>query len=126
VLKNCLANNPAAPWVAPIVKTWPDEYVDPAAVNAVGKVPSGYTGTYRLDPRDAIVVYGEMPPPGHYMSLQTWEFSQNGRWSADTYAKWKKTAESARPHAVPVRHDPARQPWVGAVPERLRAGRHRQ
>jgi hypothetical protein len=97
VLKNCLANNPAAPYVAPIVKTWPDEYVDPAAVNAFGKVPSGYTGTYRLDPRDAIVVYGEMPPPGRYMSLQTWEFSQNGRWSADTYAKWEKTADRPVP-----------------------------
>lgn len=97
VLKNCLANNPAAPYVAPVVKTWPGEYVDPAAMNAFGKTPPGYTGTYRLDPQDAIVVYGRMPPPGRYMSLQTWEFSQNGRWSADTYARWAKTPDRPVP-----------------------------
>ncbi|MBM9435017.1 hypothetical protein [Actinacidiphila bryophytorum] len=91
VLKNCLANNPAAPYVSPIVKTWPDEYVDPAAVNAFGKTKPGYTGSFRLDPQDAIVLYGKMPPPGRYMSLQTWEFSQNGRWTPGDYDKWQNT-----------------------------------
>ncbi len=33
-LKNCFQANPAAPYVIPVVKSWPDEYVDPATVNA--------------------------------------------------------------------------------------------
>lgn len=91
MLKNCFANNPAAPYVTPVVKTWPGEYVNPAAVNAFGRTRPGYTTTYRLDPRDAIVMYGKMPPPGRYMGLQTWEFSQHGRWKARDYLKWART-----------------------------------
>ncbi|MFF9166915.1 MULTISPECIES: hypothetical protein [unclassified Streptomyces] len=88
-LHNCYANNPAAPYVVPVVKTWPGEYVDPATVNAFGPTRAGYSSTYRLDPRDALVLYGKMPPPGRYMGLQTWEFSQRGRWSDSDYAKWQ-------------------------------------
>ncbi|MEO3785673.1 hypothetical protein ABGB12_20280 [Actinocorallia sp. B10E7] len=92
VLKNCLLNNPSAPYVVPIVKTWPNEYVDPKMVNAFGGTRPGYNVTYRLDPREAIVIYGKMPPPGRYMGVQTWQFSQNGRWRENDYRKWKRTA----------------------------------
>ncbi|MGW2745410.1 hypothetical protein [Streptomyces sp. NPDC001450] len=97
LLKNCLANNPAAPYVTPVVKTWPNEYVDPATVNALGRTRPGYTTTYRLDPRDAVVIYGKMPPPGRYMGLQTWEFSQWGQWKASDYLKWERTADRPVP-----------------------------
>ena len=30
VLHSCLGNNPAAPYVIPVVPAWPDEWVDPA------------------------------------------------------------------------------------------------
>ncbi|MBQ1092866.1 hypothetical protein [Streptomyces sp. B93] len=89
-LRNCYANNPAAPYVVPVVKSWPDEYVDPALTNAFGRTKPGYTSTYRLDPRDALVIYGKMPPPGRYMGLQTWEFSQHGRWRTSDYLKWER------------------------------------
>ncbi|WP_431961419.1 hypothetical protein [Actinacidiphila sp. bgisy160] len=92
LLKNCLANNPAAPYVTPVLKTWPNEYVDPATVNAFGRIRPGYSATYRLDPRDAVVIYGKMPPPGRYMSLQTWQFSQTGQWRTADYLKWEHTA----------------------------------
>jgi hypothetical protein len=91
VLKNCSLNNPAGPYVEAVVKSWPKEYVDPAAVNAFGEIRPGYSATYRLDPREAIVIYGKMPPPGKYMGLQTWEFSQDGRWKAEDYYKWAHT-----------------------------------
>ncbi|MGW3357180.1 hypothetical protein ACWDFL_17425 [Streptomyces bungoensis] len=91
-MKNCWANNPAAPYVTPIVKTWPNEYVDPATVNAFGRLRPGYSGAYRLEPRDAVVVYGKMPPPARYMGLQTWEFSQNGQWRSGDRLKWENTA----------------------------------
>ncbi|WP_225835180.1 hypothetical protein [Streptomyces sp. NK08204] len=91
-LKNCLLNNPAAPYVSPVVKTWPDEYVDPATVNAFGRTRSGYSATYRLDPRDAIVLYGKMPPPGRYMSLQSWEFSRRGQWKTSDAPDGRRSA----------------------------------
>ncbi len=92
-LKNCYANNPAAPYVLPVVKTWPGEYVDPAAVNAFGKTRPGHTATYRLGERDALVMYGKMPPPGRYMGLQTFEFSQHGHWKTSDYLKWQSTVD---------------------------------
>ena len=75
VYHNCFGNNPAAPYVLPVVKSWPDEYVDPAMDNSMVSTPPGYSATYRLDPREAIIVFGRMPPPARYMGLQTWIWS---------------------------------------------------
>jgi len=30
--------------------------------NLVGPIPPGYSATYRLDPREASVIYGQLPP----------------------------------------------------------------
>ncbi len=79
IMKNCFGNNPAAPYIFPIVKSWPDEYVDPATVNAFGKTRAGYSATYRLGQREAIVVFGKLPPPGRYMGLQSYVFSGEAR-----------------------------------------------
>jgi len=61
--------------VMPVVKSWPDEYVDPAMKNGFGRTRPGYSVTYRLDPREAIILFGRMPPPAKYMGLQTWMFT---------------------------------------------------
>jgi len=74
VFRNCFGNNPASPYVMPIVKPWPEEYVDPAMKDGFGKTRPGYSAIYRLDPREAIIVFGRMPPPAKYMGLQTWMF----------------------------------------------------
>ena len=97
-LKNCFAANAAAPYVIPVVKSWPNEYVDPGMATAFGPTLPGYTGgVYRLRPREAIVLYGKMPPPGRYMSLQTWEWSQQGRWKAKDRKKWANTSDRPIP-----------------------------
>lgn len=75
VTLNCYANNPASPYVVSAVKPWPDEYVDPATSDAYGRTRPGYSTTYRMDPREAIVLFGTMPPPGKYMSLQSYVFT---------------------------------------------------
>ncbi len=74
--------------MAAVVKPWPDEYLDPAVANVMGGVVPGYSGTYRLDPREALVIYGRLPPPGKYFSLQTWVYSQEGHWNQSAYAYW--------------------------------------
>ena len=96
-LQNCVMANPAAPYVLPIVKPWPDEYVDPAAVNAIVETEPGYSATYRLDPREAIVVFGRMPPPARYMGLQTVVFSENGPWQPEEYDRWASVADPTFP-----------------------------
>lgn len=91
--RNCFLANPAAPYVVPVLKAWPDEYVDPATVNSTVQTDPGEIAIYRLDPREAIVVYGEMPPPGRYMGVQTWLFSRHGKWSPRDYDYWANTAD---------------------------------
>jgi hypothetical protein len=90
VFHNCFGNNPAAPYVMPVVKSWPDEYVDPAMKNGFGRTRPGHSATYRLDPREAIVFFGRMPPPARYMGLQTWIgttgwVSEDSPWDEDAY-----------------------------------------
>ena len=75
ILEFC-GNDPDSPYVILAVKSWPDEFVDPATVNAFGKTRRGYSATYRLDPREAIIVLGELPPPGKYTGLQSWVFTK--------------------------------------------------
>lgn len=97
VLENCYGNNPAAPYVVPVVKTWPEEYVDPAMTNAFGRTRPGYTTTPRLDPREAIIFYGKMPPPARYLGLQTWIattgwVSEESPWDKKAYADFEPVA----------------------------------
>lgn len=92
VFKNCFGNNPAAPYVMPVVKSWPDEYVDPAMKNGFGRTRPGYSVTYRLDPREAIILFGRMPPPARYMGLQTWILTSG--WLSDD-SPWNRDACSS-------------------------------
>lgn len=83
VLHTCLGNNPAAPYVFPVVPPWPDhrgpgEWVDPATIGAFGKTADGYNVSYRLDPHEALVILAQMPPPADYFGIQTYLFTRAG------------------------------------------------
>jgi hypothetical protein len=85
VLGSCLGNNPAAPYVMATVPAWPDEWVDPATAGMVGPTEEGTNPSYRLDPHEAIVIYGVLPPPAAYFGLQTYLFSRQGnKWDQDS------------------------------------------
>jgi hypothetical protein len=97
VYSNCFGNNPASPYVVPVVKSWPDEYVDPAMKNGMGRTRPGYSSTYRLDRKEAIIVFGKMPPPARYLGLQTWIWttgwlSDDSPWNTDAYNYFKDIA----------------------------------
>jgi len=77
---SCYGNNPAAPYVVLTVPPWPEEYVDPKYGNMWGPSHKGYNDIYRLDPREAIVILGQLPPPGAYFSEQTWVFTRQGEF----------------------------------------------
>lgn len=84
VLHTCLGNNPAAPYVIPIVPSWPDEWVDPGTAGMLGPTEEGYSASYRLDPREAIVIVAQLPPPARYFGLQTYLLSRPGEWHTDS------------------------------------------
>lgn len=116
-LKNCTGNNPASPYMMPVVKSWPNEHVGPSPVNSYGPVRPGYTPFFRMDPRDAIVIYGQMPPPGKYMSEQTYFWSQPGHWKAKDYRRWAHTPNRPFPMqylfaTIPPNHPKAGRTWI--------------
>lgn len=74
---SCYGNNPAAPYVTFAVPPWPGEFVNDKS-NLWGPSPEGYNDIYRLDPREAIVILGRLPPPAAYFGEQTYLFSREG------------------------------------------------
>jgi hypothetical protein len=83
VMNTCYGNNPAAPYVIPIVPPWPNhpgpgEWVDPALIGALGETADGYKATYRFDPHEALVILAQMPPPAAYFGVQTYLFTRAG------------------------------------------------
>lgn len=80
VMKSCYGNNPAAPYVLFAAPAWPDEFVDPATQMAFGPTLAGYNATFRLDPREAIVIFGHLPPQAAYFGLQTYLFTREGTY----------------------------------------------
>ena len=114
-LKSCFGANPAAPYVAAVVKSWPNEYVERSTVDAFGPLGRGYSVTYRLDPREAIVIYGQMPPPGRYIGLQTDEWSQPGHWKAKDYSRWARDPRRPWPMQYMFSTMPPNHPKSGRV-----------
>jgi len=84
LLGSCLANNPAAPYISSAVPPWPEEFVDPADSSVFGPSIEGYNDVYRLDPREAIVILGQLPPPAAYFSEQTYLFSRQGTYDTNS------------------------------------------
>jgi len=83
----CYGNNPASPYVVSTLPAWPEEFVDKKYSNLWGPSQTGYHDVYRFDPREAIVILGQLPPPAAYFSEQTWLFTREGTYdqSSQTY-----------------------------------------
>jgi hypothetical protein len=75
---NCYGNNPVAPYIFPVMPAWPEEFVDRALLNLFGAMPEGFTAVYRLDPREAVIVLGHLPPPGKYFGIQSYLVTREG------------------------------------------------
>lgn len=86
-------NNPAAPYVIATVAPWKDEFVDPAFANIWKPSKNGFNDIYRLDPHEAIVIMGQLPPPGSFFSEQTWNFSRQGTFDPNN-SRYQEIANS--------------------------------
>jgi hypothetical protein len=89
VMGSCFLNNPASPYVLPVMPIWPEEFLDPATGNAFGATNSGYSVTYRFDPREAIVILGQLPPKAKYFGLQSYLITREGDYNKES-AMYKK------------------------------------
>jgi len=76
----CFGNNPAAPYITFAVPPWPEEYVDPVEGNIFGPSLAGYNDIYRFDPREAVVILGQLPPPASYFGQQTYLSTRKGTY----------------------------------------------
>ena len=85
-MSTCYGNNPAAPYITFSVPPWPEEYIDPATDEAFGQNLEGFSTSYRLDPREAIIILGKLPPPASYFGLQTYLFTHQGAFHTDSPA----------------------------------------
>ena len=84
VMGTCFGNNPAAPYVMPVMPSWPDEWVDPATIGAFGSTAACYSVSFRFAPREAIVILGLLPPPAKYFGLQTYLATRQGDYKKDS------------------------------------------
>jgi hypothetical protein len=115
LLKHCMGNNPAGGYAIAAVKAWPDEQVGPTPANVLGPVQPGYTPFYRLALRDAIVMYGKMPPPGRYLSWSTVDWSEHGKWKAKDYDDVASIANRPFPMQYQFHTIPPNDPHGGRV-----------
>lgn len=83
----CYGNNPAAPYVVSTVLPWPEEYWDDHS-NIWGESDEGYIDVYRFDSREAIIIFGKLPPPAAFFSEQTWAFTRQGDFNKDSATYW--------------------------------------
>ncbi len=74
----CFGNNPAAPYVVPTLPLWPDEFKDPSMKDLFGTTQGDTWWTHRLDPREALVIMGTLPPPGGHFGIQSYLFTRQG------------------------------------------------
>lgn len=76
VIKNCMGNNPAAPYILPVLPRWPDETIDASLNGLLGPLPDSQVSPFRLDRREAVLIVGLLPPPARYFGLQTYVFTR--------------------------------------------------
>lgn len=65
----CYGNNPTAPYILAVVPPWKDEYVDQKFHHIVNEPLRNMSATYRLDPREALVIVAQLPPRARYFGI---------------------------------------------------------
>ncbi|MCB9254552.1 MAG: hypothetical protein H6617_07705 [Bdellovibrionaceae bacterium] len=79
VFGNCFGNNPAAPYLVPLIPRHPKEYIDPFYHTELflGETQNR-SFTYRLRADEAILIVGVTPPKAAYFGAQSYNFTRAG------------------------------------------------
>jgi len=83
-MDTCFYNNPASPYIFPVMPTWPDEWPNQDLSNLFGPTAPGYSVTYRLDPHEAILILGQLPPKARYFGMQSYTASRQGAYDTSS------------------------------------------
>jgi hypothetical protein len=86
----CGGNNPAAPYIVVAAPPWPDEAVIPQFSTLWGPSPPKYEDVFRFDPREALIILVQMPPPARFFSEQSWMWTRQGTYNINAYNNMKE------------------------------------
>lgn len=100
VMETCYGNNPAAPYILPVLPYWENEFRDDSTANAFGPTRDGYGNTFRFDGSEAILIFGVLPPQASYFGLQSYLFTREGTF--DTNSIPYKTLAENEPEKLPT------------------------
>jgi len=84
IMGTCYSNNPTAPYVFAVLPTWQNEWLDPMMAGVFGPTHEGYSTSFRVDEREAIVILAQLPPQARYFGLQTNVFTRQGSFSTES------------------------------------------
>jgi len=117
----CEGNNPAAPYIVVAAPPWPDESVIAQIRTVFGPSPPKYEDVFRFDPREALILLVQMPPPARYFSEQSWMFTRQGTYdtTSDTYKRMVALTEAGvlPDFALPIFF--RQVPLPADIPERI-------
>lgn len=77
----CYGNNPTAPYVLAMVPTWNDEYVDQRFHHLLNQPMRNMSAIHRLDPREALVIVGQLPPSARYFAISSNVFTREAAFN---------------------------------------------
>ena len=98
----CFGNNPAAPYITVAVPPWSDEYVYPQISSVLGPSQPGYDDIFRLDRHEAIIILAQMPPPARFFSEQSWVFTRQGTFDANSTTYQEIASDPAASRLVSI------------------------
>lgn len=111
----CYGNNPTAPYVLAVLPLWNDEYVDPKFYHILNNPPHNMTSTYRLDPREALVVVAELPPPARYFGMGSNVFTRKAALNMDDPIYLTVSDPLLKSLLFGVSPDPSRRMMVSSI-----------
>lgn len=116
VLGYCYGNNPTAPYVTAVVPQWKDEYADQRFHHAFLEPRRNMSVSYRLDPREALVVLAELPPAARYFGIQTNVFTREASLNSADVILPKVAADPLLQNILfGVSPDPSRRMMVASI-----------
>ena len=111
----CYGNNPTAPYALAVLPLWKDEYVDPRFHYILNDPPRGMAANHRLDPREALVIVAQLPPPARYFGIQSNVFTREAALNEDDPIYLGVTDPLLKSILFGVSPDPSRRMMVASI-----------
>lgn len=111
----CYGNNPTAPYALAMVPTWKDEYVDPNFHHLLNESLRNMSGIHRLDPREALVIVAQLPPPARYLGIGSNVFTREAPPNVDDPILPRVTDPLLQSILFGVSPDPSRRMMIASI-----------